>query len=193
MNNDVKHNDGVDVSAYDTHASVLKQHSAHLYDSVPQFGRMVDSLKSQFSQMFNEEMLKFHSRSGTMCEPLYNYLVEMINDYPYPLCTALVHFVSKDKVESAELAMYFKLLLHPNYVIKQVGLKTFNKLRFSAQQALRLNSVKQVDAFVSAYQRYPSALTAEEQFAIIASALPSFKPNSGLPSGDLFQETRASN
>lgn len=185
MNENVSHENGVDVSKFDATSSSVILALKHSYENHPQYRGVVDFLNTQFSHAFSEEMLKFHSRSETMCEPLYDYLSKMVNDYHHPLCTALVHFVSKERAEGTDLAMYFKLLLNPNYVIKQVGVKTFNKLRFSAQQVLRLSSVKQVDAFINAFGRYPSALTAEEQFTIIAGALSSFKHSSGLPSGDL--------
>lgn len=181
MNEVVKYNAGVDVS--DWESSILDETLESLYGTHPSFSLVVDSLNAQFGSIFSNRMLRFHSRSGTMCRPLYNHITELVAKDKRPICTVLYQFMMVNTYEPADLTSCFRLLLEFDYVQMQVTKKHVNRLLLRTQQLLNLSSTKQVRQFVGAYNRFPVEEAVQKAFMQEAGNYLGRVRHSGLLSG----------
>lgn len=162
MSEVVKYTADIDVS--DWESSILDETLETLYGTHPSFGFVVDSLNAQFGSVFSKRMLKFHSRSGTMCRPLYNYITDLVASDKRPICTVLYQFMMVNTYEPVDLTSCFRLLFEFEYVQMQVTKKHVNRLLLRTQQLLNLSSTKQVKNFVDAYNRFPTEEAVQKAF-----------------------------
>lgn len=181
MDKFVKYTADVDVS--DWESSVLDETFEHLYGTHPSFGFVMESLNAQFGSAFSGTMLKFHSRSGTMCRPLYDHISDLVAKDKRPICTVLYQFMMVNTYGPADLTSCFRLLLELDYVQMQVTKKHVKRLLLRTQQLLNLASTKQVEKFINAYHRFPMQEAVQKAFMQDAGNYLSRIHRSGLQSG----------
>lgn len=183
MKDSVKYVAGVDVSNYRLESSILDETLESLYGTHPSFSFVVDSLNSHFGSMYSGSMLRFHSRSGTMCRALYDHLTDLVEKDSRPICTVLFNAVKHNGVVNADLTTCMRLLHESDYVQKQVGKTFVDKVWFRTQQVLRLGSVQQAKEFVDSYHKFPMREALQEQLMPLVGNYLSRVRSSGLPPG----------
>lgn len=177
---------GVDVYQYDLNSSILEEVVTTLYGEHSSMRFAIDSMNLQFGSAYSAKMLRFHARSSTMCEPLYNHLTELVSKDTRPICVVLYQFMKINGAETADLVTCLRLLLEFDYVQMQVVEKHVNKLLLRTQQLLNVKSTDQVKKFVDEYNLYPTRKVIRKAFMEHAGAYLSRARSSGLPSGHLF-------
>lgn len=186
MNKFTKDVVGVDVSKYSLESSILEDAMTTLYGEHPSLQLALDSMSLQFGSLYCAKMLQFHARSGTMCEPLYNHLSDLVGKDTRPICVVLYQFMKVNGAKTADLTTCLRLLLEFDYVQMQVVKKHVNKLLLCTQQLLKVGSTDQVKKFIDEYNLYPTRKAVREVFMTSAGNYLSRISSSGLPSGYPF-------
>lgn len=174
---------GVDVSRCELESSLIEDALTSLYSDHPNFQGLLDTMQLQFGSMYCARMLRFHARTGTMCDPLHTHLAGLVSGDKRPICTVLFQFMKVKGAETADLTTCLRLLLELDYVQMQVTKKHVNKLLLRAQQLLRVSSTDQVKKFIYEYNLYPMRKAVREVFMHAAGNYFSRTQSSGLPSG----------
>lgn len=177
---------GVDAEKHSLESSIAEDVLTILYGEQTALQLALDSINLQFGSQYCAKMLRFHARSGTMCEPLYSHLLDLVDKDTRPICTVLYQFMKINGAETADLTTCLRLLLEFDYVQMQVVKKYVNKLLLRTQQLLNVSSTDQVKKFINEYSLHPVRKAVHEVFVTSAGNYLSRISSSGLPSDYLF-------